>query len=223
MHSLSGPAWWLETPTGSVWESMSGDEFPDAVFPGLPWFLDDLRPQGFLGRAFARRHGQALEAGFDPITWSERAVVESLLRFGSDLPGGFVLGQEALANALLPLNEEPIPAESREAAYPRLAEEALAGGILRSSAGGEQPKFTATISKLGGPAAAPRPGLRHASDGIPPGSGKPDTGLERRNARRVPCGDALRTRKQPGKAFLGHDFASGAYLGIVPENRHRPC
>ncbi len=153
LHSLTGPAWWLETPTGIAWKSLAGDQFPDAVFPGLPWFLDDLRPQGFLGRAFARRHGNALEAGFDPNTWSERAVAEALLRFGSDLPGGFVLGQESLANALLPPSEGAISVNLREAAYPRLAEESLAGGIPRSSAGGEQPKFTATILKPDGPAA----------------------------------------------------------------------
>ncbi|EQD43359.1 HipA domain protein, partial [mine drainage metagenome] len=29
-------------------------EFAQGLFPGLPWFMDDLRPQGFLGRGFAR-------------------------------------------------------------------------------------------------------------------------------------------------------------------------
>ncbi len=31
-----------------------------AFFPDLPWYLDDLRPQGFLGRSFAHGRGQAL-------------------------------------------------------------------------------------------------------------------------------------------------------------------
>jgi hypothetical protein len=145
LHSLAGPAWWLESH--SPWESLTGGDFPDGIFPGLPWFLDDLRPQGFLGRAFARKHGTALGAGRDPSAWPERAVAESLLRFGGDLPGAFVLGREALAAALrLPVGSA-IPEESRRKTYPQLAEEALAGGLAGSSAGGEQPKFTAVISK----------------------------------------------------------------------------
>lgn len=151
LHSLAGPAWWLEPTTGLPWESLIGHEFEDSIFPGLPWFLDDLRPQGFLGRAFARRHGASLGMGNDPANWSERAVVEALLRFGSDLAGAFVLGRAALSEALQPSPDEGISMDSRGDDYPRLAAEALAGGLPRSSAGGEQPKFTTTISKPGGP------------------------------------------------------------------------
>ena len=151
LHLLAGPAWWLESTSGLPWQSLTGSEFSDSIFPGLPWFLDDLRPQGFLGRAFARRHGTLLGVGNDPVNWSERAVAEFLLRFGGDLPGGFVLGREALAGALQSFHHETISADSRKEDYPRLAAEALAGGLPRSSAGGEQPKFTATVQKHDGP------------------------------------------------------------------------
>ena len=151
LHSLAGPAWWLESGSGLPWQSLIGSEFSDSIFPGLPWFLDDLRPQGFLGRAFARRHGALLGVGNDPVNWSERAVAESLLRFGGDLPGGFVLGREALAGALQSFHSETISVDLRKEAYPRLAAEALAGGLPRSSAGGDQPKFTATVKKHDGP------------------------------------------------------------------------
>lgn len=151
LHSLAGPAWLLESTSGQPWQSLIGSEFSDSIFPGLPWFLDDLRPQGFLGRAFARRHGALLGVGNDPVNWSERAVAESLLRFGGDLPGGFVLGREALAGALQSFHHEMISVDSRKEDYPRLAAEALAGGLPRSSAGGEQPKFTATVKKHDGP------------------------------------------------------------------------
>ena len=150
LHSLAGPSWWLESSSAVPWPSLIGSEFPDAIFPGLPWFLDDLRPQGFLGRTFARRHGSLLGVGNDPVNWSERAVAESLLKFGSDLPGGFVLGREALAGALQSFHHENISADSRRDVYPRLASEALAGGLPRSSAGGEQPKFTANVVKFDG-------------------------------------------------------------------------
>jgi hypothetical protein len=35
---------------------------PGASSPGLSWFLDDQRPQGFLGRAFARRVAEDIGA-----------------------------------------------------------------------------------------------------------------------------------------------------------------
>ena len=150
LHSLAGPAWWLEMAPGTAWQSLTATDFPDAIFPGLPWFLDDLRPQGFLGRSFARRHAARLGVDSDPTNWSERAVAESLLKFGGDLPGAFVVGAESLA-AALQSTEESIPADLRPEVYPRLATEALAGGLPRSSAGGEQPKFTAIVAKSDGP------------------------------------------------------------------------
>jgi len=146
LHSLAASAWWLESASRAPWPSLTAGEFPDGIFPGFPWFLDDLRPQGFLGRSFARRHGLGLGVGTDPAEWPERAVVESLLRFGAELPGAFVLGGVALAEALRSRNDELISAESRPEVYPRLAAEALAGGLPKSSAGGEQPKFTATLT-----------------------------------------------------------------------------
>ena len=100
LHSLAGQTWWLESASGTLWETLTAKDFPNGLFPGLPWFLDDLRPQGFLGRSFARRHAAQLGMDNDPASWSELAVAESLLKFGGDLPGAFVLGAEALAAAL---------------------------------------------------------------------------------------------------------------------------
>jgi hypothetical protein len=51
LHSLSGPAWWLKSTSSLPWQSLTGSKFSDSVFPGLPWFLDDLRPQGFFGES----------------------------------------------------------------------------------------------------------------------------------------------------------------------------
>ena len=150
LHSLAGPTWWLESASGTPWETLTAKDFPNGLFPGLPWFLDDLRPQGFLGRSFARRHAAQLGMDNDPASWSELAVAESLLKFGGDLPGAFVLGAEALA-AALQSSGEPIPEHLRDEVYPQLAREALAGGLPRSSAGGEQPKFTAIVAKSDGP------------------------------------------------------------------------
>ena len=105
------------------------------LFDSLPYFLDDLRPQGFLGRLIARQLGAPYPA--DPQRWNASQVLTYLLDHGADLPGDLVLGDRALATATIPPQETPV------ATYPRIAEEILTGPVPGSSAGGEQPKFTA--------------------------------------------------------------------------------
>jgi HipA-like C-terminal domain len=145
LHSLAASAWWLERGSSDTWDTLVDEEFADGIFPGLPWFLDDTRPQGFLGRSFARRHGRELGVGTDPALWSHAAVVESLIRFGSDLPGAFVIGRFALSRALTNEDVVTVDLRDRETAYPQMASATLAGDIIGSSAGGEQPKFSANI------------------------------------------------------------------------------
>lgn len=151
LHALLGGGFWIEWASRR-WSSLFDEEFPGDVFPDLPWFLDDYRPQGFLGRAFAREHAAALGQDLNPMGWGAGAVVEAMLRFGDDFQGAFVLGKESLRVAL-----ESRPAlvthERREAEYPRLAERALNGDLIGLSAGGEQPKF---VIEQDGPA-----GRRH--------------------------------------------------------------
>jgi hypothetical protein len=139
LHALLNGGFWLDV-AGSRWTSLVTPEFPGEIFPDLPWFLEDYRPQGFLGRAFARKHAAALGQTENPTNWSGRTVIEAMLRFGGDFPGAFVLGRDSLTSALA---ERPaILAESeREDLYPELAAGALRGELIGSSAGGEQPKF----------------------------------------------------------------------------------
>src|SRR3984957_2357502 len=62
----------LAYPDGSVFQFSSSalwpldDSMRDGWFDGLPYFLQDLRPDGFLGRQFARIHAQVLQVGDDP-------------------------------------------------------------------------------------------------------------------------------------------------------------
>jgi Uncharacterized protein related to capsule biosynthesis enzymes len=125
------------------------DEFSEGVFPGLPWFLDDMRPQGFLGRLFAQRC--AHELGLDPdiLRWDEDTVLAALLLRGADGPGNFVLGEQALDQALR-ATPDPIPSSQRAERYAALAQATLAGERIGSSAAGEQPKFTAGIEEADG-------------------------------------------------------------------------
>ncbi len=123
----------------------------DGWFDGLPYLLDDLRPQGFLGRQLARAHAGLLQVPVDPTQWSEDDVLHALSLLGSDMPGCYVLGDVALRAWLERAHEAPaaISDTERPAAYAALAETALAGGMAGSSAGGEFPKFTALRERAG--------------------------------------------------------------------------
>jgi hypothetical protein len=117
----------------------------DGYFEGLPYFLFDARPQGFLGRALARRRASEFGVSDDPTRWSDDDLVVVLLLAGEDLPGDLVLGEAAYERLVARVSRPKIALADAdlENAYPRLAEEALGDGVPASSAGGEFPKFTA--------------------------------------------------------------------------------
>lgn len=56
----------------------------DGWFDGLPYPLGDMRPQGFLGRNFARHHASLLQVAQDPKDWSEDDVLHALSILGAD-------------------------------------------------------------------------------------------------------------------------------------------
>jgi DNA-binding transcriptional ArsR family regulator len=145
LHALVARQWCLQQDT--PWESLRGNDFQDGLYPGFPWFLDDLRPQGFLGRAFARTHGLSLGLPADPRDWQPDDVVLSLLRYGQDLPGSFVLGDATLTAVQERLLSDglAVSATLRIVDYPVRADSILGGEWAGSSAAGEQPKFTAVV------------------------------------------------------------------------------
>lgn len=124
-------------------------DFADGLFPGVPWFLDDLRPQGFLGRHFARRSSRELGLPSEIDLWNDNAVLTALLRYGEKAPGNFVLGDGVLERFLL-LEPDITPVALRGRCYAERAFTALAGGAEGSWAGGEQPKFTASVADESG-------------------------------------------------------------------------
>lgn len=120
-------------------------EFAHGLFPGLPWFVGDQRPQGFLGRAFARRVAAEIGAPADLQLWQADDVVLALLRHGEDGAGDLVLGEASLGRAMQQVlaPREVLRPDERVRAYPQRAEAVLRGEVIGSSAGGEQPKFVA--------------------------------------------------------------------------------
>lgn len=105
---------------------------------GLPWWLFDMRPQGYLGRAYASRFSSELGLPPNPENWSDTDVIRALLAHGHDAVGNLLIGEQARNHFV----EMPLPvAVDRATAYPSLALAVSAGDVPGSSAGGEQPKF----------------------------------------------------------------------------------
>ena len=127
MVPLEGGAFWVDEADGL-----------SARHGGLPWFLNDMRPQGFMGHTFAYAHPEP-QLGSDPRNWSDDDALRALALFGDDLPGNLVVGEAAFQRF------HTLPARASRVAtaadYPRLAEQAMQGTHPGSSAGGEQPKF----------------------------------------------------------------------------------
>lgn len=107
---------------------------------GLPWWLFDMRPQGYLGRAYASTYAAALGQPANPEHWSDTEVIRALLAHGQDAVGNLLIGE--LARDRFIGMPPPLPAD-RAVDYPALARAAGAGETPGSSAGGEQPKFCA--------------------------------------------------------------------------------
>ena len=107
------------------------------LYDDLPYFLEDLRPQGFIGRQIASDLSSQ-GGGFpdDPRNWSAEQVGRYLISNGEDLPGNFKFGHQALSRVRRPL------VSTETADYPEIADNVMKGNIAGSSAGGERPKFT---------------------------------------------------------------------------------
>lgn len=142
LHALQRGAWHVEQ--AHPWQTLRGTIFPDGVYPGWPWFLDDLRPQGFLGRLFARQFSVEYRVPDDPRLWTPEHILSALVRKGVDLPGALVVGEDMLLEARQQ-RKTCISREERTEAYAHLAATVLRGHWPGSSAAGEQPKFIARI------------------------------------------------------------------------------
>lgn len=110
----------------------------NGLYDDLPYFLFDLRPQGFLGRQIAEEvASKSDDFPSDPRRWNTNHIGRYLISNGDDLPGNFKFGEQAL----LRFRNKPVSASDDD--YPSLADSVMNGVIPGSSAGGEQLKFTA--------------------------------------------------------------------------------
>ena len=129
------------------------EESRDGWWAGLPYPLYDMRPQGYLGRQFARAEHRQLAVSATPEEWPDDDVLYVLSRCGSDVSGNLIVGNPAYerwqAGKVAP--PTPLKARSQGSAYARMAEQAVAAGVAGSSAAGEFPKFSA-LRELAGSA-----------------------------------------------------------------------
>jgi HipA-like C-terminal domain len=119
----------------------------EGSFHGLPWYLSGWRPDGFVGRNLVRRYATILGAPADLKRWTDDHVVLANARGVIDPPGNWVLGETLPPGS----GEETVALDARAAIYAERAERATLGGPTGSSAGGEQPKFTAIVRRPEGP------------------------------------------------------------------------
>ncbi|WP_308923637.1 type II toxin-antitoxin system HipA family toxin YjjJ [Janthinobacterium sp. J1-1] len=148
------PAGQLDTLEGGFHALTNAGETSYRLFQGMPFFLGDLRPQGFLGRMEPGKHPE-LDLPADILQWTPEQVLKYIARRSEQAAGNLILGNESYARYLA---EGPALAQSllieqeREKWYPSMAEQAMQGEPPGSSAGGEQPKFTAVLQRAFAPA-----------------------------------------------------------------------
>ncbi len=110
---------------------------------GLPWWLLDMLPQGYLGRAYASRYAASLGLPPSLSTWSDSHGLRALLVHGHDMVGNLLLGPIARETFIAMPEPVALSMADKPAFYASLAVAAAQGDSPGSSAGGEQPKFTA--------------------------------------------------------------------------------
>jgi DNA-binding transcriptional ArsR family regulator len=114
---------------------------------GTPYFLQDARPAGFLGRAVPAAFPE-LGLPSRVIDWTDEHSLVYLTQRAPDTPGNLIVGAESLNRYLSAIHGPPvISARSRATKYPEMATAAMAGAPPGSSAQGEHPKFTACVAE----------------------------------------------------------------------------
>jgi hypothetical protein len=122
----------VRSNAGQEWLSQAGQ---------LPWFLQTLRPEGFLGRRYTR-----LRPDFpaDPDTWTAEQVLYLAVNHINEPPGAFQVG-EVMGRIV---REAPFDLKARVQHYESLVQNLQTALPAGSSAGGEQPKFVVETGDL---------------------------------------------------------------------------
>jgi hypothetical protein len=109
----------------------------------LPWFMRDMRPQGYIGRAFCRANAHRLNLSARLRDWTDDDVLRAFSQSSLDAPGDISVGKQRDRSLLPVVNDVP-------SYYDQLSCESLSGEQPGSSAGGEQPKFAIAYTDADG-------------------------------------------------------------------------
>jgi hypothetical protein len=143
LYGIGNEQFYIETYSPDRWLKGGGD---NGIYPSLPYMLDDLRLEGFMGRLVAHNYAARLGYPDDAKYWSAQQVGHYLLQDGFDLSGHLVLGDSALHD----FQRRTLDIiDDRESVYPDRANAILKQWQGGSSAGGEHQKFTAYTRENG--------------------------------------------------------------------------
>jgi len=139
LHALAAAEYWF-APSSQASFAWGG-----AVSLGLPYFLRDQRPGGFLGRLVPGRYPE-LGLPARVVDWNDHHYLQYLTRRGADTVGDLILGDESFNEHVELLKRRAaIAVDERATAFPRLARQVMAGSLPGFSAHGEHPKFAALL------------------------------------------------------------------------------
>ncbi len=142
LHALAGTEFYFES---------AGADFAWAgVTDGLPYFLQDQRPAGFLGRGVSQRFPE-LDLPQRVNDWNDDHYLRYLTQRGSDTVGDLILGDAALDDYLsLARRRTRVLATERQQRFAQLVTDVMAGAQPGSSAHGEHPKFAVLLDERAG-------------------------------------------------------------------------
>ncbi len=129
---------------GTLRALAAGQYYLQQLTTGLPYFLQDQRPAGFLGRFVPQRHPE-LRLPPRVADWTDEHYLRWLTEHGWDAVGDLIVGEAAL-NRFLAWKATPVKPAERPQRYAQLADAAVAGGAPGSSAHGEHPKFAVALA-----------------------------------------------------------------------------
>lgn len=147
VEALHGRYRWRLVPEHSLPLFMRG-EFEEGLYEDLPWFLQALRPQGYLGREQLKGFTSTISAPDDITLWQADDILSELEFFGLDLPGNLILGNKAQVKIELCKAASSMLSTSRQNSKSNFiaqAERTDVRTVPGSSAAGERPKFIAVI------------------------------------------------------------------------------
>jgi len=142
LSQLAHGGYYVDTHESS--EMWLKGEAGNGLFDGLPYYLNDLKPQGFLGKQIAKNLSASNTYPSDLRLWPDKYVLNYLMFDAIDYPGNLVVGNRALDRIA---GQQPRIIKNRKITYPKEALRVLSGDEVGSSAAGEQPKFLAYTEK----------------------------------------------------------------------------